>query len=109
MEVKSPPGEPEDGKPQDGDVDSIRERSLQLGGGSGIPLGATLGKYVSFLGEVRDEMRKVTWPTRKTVITETIVVIVITLFFTLLITGMDKVLATIFNWLLFGKALPWQG
>ena len=108
MEVKSPPGEPEDGKPQDDEVDSAREKSLQLGGG-GLPIGATLGKYVAFLGDVRDEMRKVTWPTRKTVITETIVVIAITIFFTLLITGMDKVLATIFNWLLFGKSLPWQG
>lgn len=98
------PVKPESEQPDDSDA--ARERSLQLGGG--VPGAGVFGKYLSFLGEVRDEMRKVTWPTRKMVITETIVVIVITVFFTMLITGMDKVLATIFNWLLFGKALPWQ-
>lgn len=88
------------------EADDARARSLQLGGG--VPGAGIFGKYVTFLGEVRDEMRKVTWPTRKMVVVETIVVIAMTIFFTLLITGMDKVFATIFNWLLFGNPLPWN-
>ena len=47
-----------------------------------------------FIREVRIEVSKVTWPTRKMVITETVVVICVVVFFTLLITGMDRVLAT---------------
>ncbi|MEB3197948.1 MAG: preprotein translocase subunit SecE [Candidatus Sericytochromatia bacterium] len=92
-----------------GDADAgeqARERSLQLGGG--VPSGAFLGRYAAFLGEVREEMRKVTWPTRKQVVTETIVVICVVIFFALLITGVDSVFATFFNWFLFGKPLPWQ-
>jgi len=88
-----------DGGSDDGD--DARARSLQLGG-SGPNLGF-LGKYATFLGEVREEMRKVTWPTRKMVITETIVVLVVLVFFTLLITGLDQVYAVVFNKLLFNK------
>lgn len=84
-----------------GEEDAARERSLQLGGG--VPGAGIFGKYLAFLGDVREEMRKVTWPTRKMVITETIVVIVITIFFTLLIMGLDRVFSTVFNWMLFGK------
>lgn len=88
------------------DAEAARERSLKLGGG--VPGVGIFGKYLTYLSEVRDELRLVTWPTRKMVVTETIVVIVITIFFTLLITGMDQVFAAIFNSLLFGKPLPWQ-
>lgn len=87
--------------------DDARQRSLQLGGG--IPAGKVLGGYLRFLGEVREEMGKVTWPTRKQVATETVVVICVVIFFTLLITGLDHVLAAFFNWFLFGNPLPWQG
>ena len=99
------PVQPENEAPDE--ADDARARSLQLGGG--VPGVGIFGKYLAFLGEVRDEMRKVTWPTRKMVVTETIVVIIFVIFFTMLITGMDKVFATIFNWLLFGKPMPWNG
>lgn len=79
-----------------------RDRSLQLGGG-GIPVGKWLGKYVTFLSEVREEMRKVTWPTRKMVVTETIVVLVVVVFFTIMIVQLDNVFSFIFNAILFGK------
>ena len=81
--------------------DEARERSLQLGGGQGF--GKIFGKYAVFLGDVREELRKVTWPTRKMVVTETIVVLVVLIFFTLLITGLDQVFAALFNQLLFNK------
>ena len=81
--------------------DDARARSLQLGG-AGPSLGF-LGKYTKVLGEVREELRKVTWPTRRMVVTETIVVLVVLAFFTLLITGLDQVFAVVFNKLLFNK------
>ena len=90
-----------DNTPQD-EEDDARARSLQLGGpklGGKNPL----SKYFVFLGEVREEMRKVTWPTRKMVVTETIVVLIVTVFFTLMITGLDQVFAVAFNAALFGK------
>lgn len=86
--------------------DEARQRSLQLGGG--VPGARIFGRYSTFLYEVRLELAKVTWPTRKQVVTETIVVLCVVAFFTLLITGVDNVLATFFNWLLFGKQMPWQ-
>lgn len=86
--------------------DEARERSLQLGGG--IPGGRFFGRYAAFIQEVRLELGKVTWPSRKQVVTETIVVLCVVAFFTLLITGVDNVFATFFNWLLFGKQFPWQ-
>lgn len=83
------------------DEDDARARSLQLGGG-GLKLGGA-GKYTKFLGDVREELRKVTWPTRKMVVTETIVVLVVLVFFTLLITGLDQVYSFGFNKFLFNQ------
>jgi preprotein translocase subunit SecE len=47
---------------------------------------------VEFLGEVRSELRKVAWPSRKEVISYTIVVLVTSLVLTLLVWGMDYVI-----------------
>lgn len=93
--------EGEEQQPQD-EEDAARAKSLQLGG-TGPGLGGFFGKYARFLGEVREELKKVSWPTRKVVVTETIVVLVITIFFTLMITGLDQMFALAFNKLLFGK------
>jgi preprotein translocase subunit SecE len=95
-------GRPEDGQPEN-EADQARARSVQLGGGGGIKLGGFAAERLQFLRDVRDELRKVTWPTRKMVVTETIVVIVFVVFFTMLITGLDQVLAFTFNKLMFGK------
>jgi preprotein translocase subunit SecE len=88
-------------EPIEEEEDDARSRSLQLGGG-GPNIGA-LSKYTTFLRDVREELRKVTWPTRKMVVTETIVVLVVLVFFTLLITGLDRVFAILFNQFLFNK------
>jgi preprotein translocase subunit SecE len=96
------PSAPADGGEVD-EQDVARQRSLQLGGG--VPAGKFLGGYLQFLGDVRDEMGKVTWPTRKQVVTETIVVICVVIVFTLMITSLDHALAAFFNWFLFGKQL----
>ncbi|MDB5098687.1 MAG: SecE/Sec61-gamma subunit of protein translocation complex [Cyanobacteria bacterium RYN_339] len=91
---------PDDENPED----NARSRSLSLGGGStpGVSLGKA-GKAFEFLASVREEMRKVTWPTRRMVITESVVVVVFVIFFTCLIVGLDRVFALLFNAILFGK------
>lgn len=102
VETMNHTSDPQGGdEPQD-EEDEARSRSLQLGGG-GIPGGAVFGKYTRFFSEVREEMRKVTWPTRKMVVTETIVVLAVLIFFTGLLTGLDWIFALGFNRFLFGK------
>ena len=44
-----------------------------------------------YLGEVRSEMRKVAWPTRKEVINSTIIVLIAVIVMTALIFGFDYV------------------
>lgn len=92
----------EENKPEIVEEDQAREKSLQLGGG-GLPGGKVFGKYTRFLRDVLDEMKKVTWPTRRMVVTETIVVLVVLVFFTALIVSLDHALSFLFNALLFGK------
>lgn len=82
--------------------DDARSRSLSLGGAPNISLGGA-SKLFGFFTSVRDEMRKVTWPTRRMVVTETVVVVAVVIFFTSLIVGLDRVFAMIFNAALFGK------
>jgi preprotein translocase subunit SecE len=45
-----------------------------------------------FLGDVRSELRKVAWPSRKEVFSYTIVVLVVSTVLTLLVWGMDEVI-----------------
>jgi len=51
-----------------------------------------------FLAEVRNEMRRVTWPTRKEVYATTIVVILTSAFFGLYLWGLDVALNAALNW-----------
>ncbi|MEK7503290.1 MAG: preprotein translocase subunit SecE [Patescibacteria group bacterium] len=46
-------------------------------------------KLKNYLSDVRAEMRKVQWPTRKEWINHTIMVIVITVFVALVLSGFD--------------------
>jgi len=52
-------------------------------------------KPVSFIGEVRDELKKVTWPTRNEVIRLTLVVILVSLLVGAYISGFDFMLTKI--------------
>jgi preprotein translocase subunit SecE len=58
----------------------------------------------TFLSEVRNELRRVTWPTRKEVYATTVVVILVSTFFGLYLFGVDMVLSRIVQWIftLFG-------
>ena len=60
----------------------------------------------AFLTEVRNEMRRVTWPSRKEVYAATIVVVLTATFFGLYLWGLDLVFQALVNWIFaqFGAA-----
>jgi preprotein translocase subunit SecE len=56
-------------------------------------------KVSKFLQEVRQEMAKVSWPSREELKGTTIVVIVITLILSTYILGVDKILQVLLNFI----------
>ena len=60
----------------------------------------------AFLTEVRNEMRRVTWPSRKEVYATTVVVIITSAFFGLYLFGLDILFNWAINWIFttFGAA-----
>jgi preprotein translocase subunit SecE len=60
----------------------------------------------NFLVEVRNEMRRVTWPSRREVYATTVVVILTSAFFGLYLWGLDLAFGWAINWLYrtFGAA-----
>ena len=59
-----------------------------------------------FLAEVRNELKRVTWPSRKEVYATTVVVILFSVFFGLYLFALDYGLNTIVQWIFarFGAA-----
>ncbi len=57
------------------------------------------GRGRTFLTEVRAELRKVTWPSRKEVYATTVVVIITSVFFGTYLWGLDLILAQAEAWL----------
>lgn len=79
------------------DADEVQDSSLSLKGGMTVPtLGWAKGTQ-TFLSEVRAEFKKISWPTRRMVITETIVVILVVTFLTLMIVAFDWVFSQLSN------------
>ena len=64
------------------------------------------GRSRRFLAEVRNELSRVTWPTRKEVYTTTLVVILTSIFFGIYLYGIDLALNALMGWLYtrFGAA-----
>ena len=56
-------------------------------------VGAWWGNMRSFLTEVRNEMRRVTWPSRREVYATTVVVILTSIFFGVYLWGLDLALS----------------
>ncbi len=52
-----------------------------------------------FLAEVRGEMKRVTWPSRKEVYATTVVVILTAVFFGLYLWGVDMALSAVVGWI----------
>ena len=59
-----------------------------------------------FLSEVRNELKRVTWPSQKEVYATTVVVIATSVFFGLYLFALDSILLAVFQWILrkFGAA-----
>jgi preprotein translocase subunit SecE len=74
------------------DVKQGLVRSEGTGGRTGI--GGWWGNSRDFLTEVRNEMRRVTWPSKKEVYATTLVVILTSAFFGLYLWGLDLAI----NW-----------
>ena len=53
----------------------------------------------TFLTEVRNELKRVTWPSRKEVYATTLVVILVAVFFSVYLAAVDMVLSHIVNWI----------
>ena len=56
----------------------------------------------TFLGEVRNEMKRVTWPGKREVYATTVVVILVSVFFGLYLWIIDMALSSAVHWL-FGR------
>jgi preprotein translocase subunit SecE len=80
------------------------------GGGSGtaaLPIasrGRRPGNPLTFLREVRSELRKVAWPTQRETINLTIVVIALSIAVGLFLGGFDYAFQELFKWLLEATA-----
>jgi preprotein translocase subunit SecE len=58
------------------------------------------GRSRRFLAEVRNEMSRVTWPSRREVYATTLVVILTSVFFGVYLYGIDLILDALYRWLL---------
>ena len=68
--------------------------------------GGQFERFRTFLTEVRNEMRRVTWPSRKEVYATTVVVILTSAFFGIYLWSFDLALNAFVNWIFrrFGAA-----
>jgi preprotein translocase subunit SecE len=57
---------------------------------------------VEFLQEVRDESRKVTWPSRRELVVSTIMVLIMVVVASLFFLGVDAILKYVVDGILFG-------
>ena len=81
---------------------SSREEPVKAPMWAGSEGGGPLGWWHNtrnFFAEVRNEMRRVTWPSRKEVYATTFVVLVTALFFGLYLYGIDLALTAALKWL----------
>ena len=68
--------------------------------------GSRVERVRLFLSEVRNELKRVTWPSQKEVYATTVVVIATSVFFGLYLFALDQILLNVFQWILrrFGAA-----
>jgi preprotein translocase subunit SecE len=69
-------------------------------------IGGMFERWRLFLSEVRNELKRVTWPTQKEVYATTVVVILTSMFFGIYLFALDQVLLTTVQWIFkkFGAA-----
>jgi len=86
-------------------IDNINRPAAESGGMLGKPAEWWQGAR-TFLVEVRNELKRVSWPSRKEVYATTIVVILVSVFFGVYLWGVDMVLSHAVQWIFkqFGAA-----
>jgi preprotein translocase subunit SecE len=69
--------------------------------------GGRIERWRLFLSEVRNELKRVTWPSQKEVYATTVVVILTSAFFGLYLFALDSFFLVVFQWILrkFGAAV----
>ena len=85
-------------------IEQVKPAPVRSGESTGIKAWWDNGR--TFLTEVRNEMRRVTWPSRKEVWATTVVVILTSAFFGLYLWGLDLALNAAVTWIFrtFGGA-----
>jgi preprotein translocase subunit SecE len=78
-------------------MSTVAAKSAPEGGNEGR--GSWLTSSRSFLTEVRNEMRRVTWPSKKEVYATTVVVVLTSAFFGVYLYGIDLALSAAVSWL----------
>jgi preprotein translocase subunit SecE len=85
---------------------AMAEHDDSFGGRAREGVAGWWGRSRRFLAEVRNEMARVTWPSRREVYATTLVVILTSVFFGLYLWGVDLVLNAAMRWIYgaFGAA-----
>jgi preprotein translocase subunit SecE len=85
---------------------AMAEQDDSFGGRAKDSVTGWWGRSRRFLSEVRNELGRVTWPSRKEVYATTLVVILTSVFFGVYLYGIDLVLNALMGWLYtrFGAA-----
>jgi preprotein translocase subunit SecE len=74
------------------------DRDESIGGRAKEGVTGYYGRSRRFLSEVRNEMSRVTWPSRKEVYATTFVVILTSIFFGIYLYGVDVLFSAIISW-----------
>ena len=85
-------------------IEQVKPAPVRSGESTGVK--AWWDNSRTFLTEVRNEMRRVTWPSRREVYATTMVVVVVSAFFGLYLWGFDLAINWGVNWIFrrFGVA-----
>jgi preprotein translocase subunit SecE len=85
---------------------AMAEHDDSFGGRARESMTGWWGRSRRFLAEVRNELSRVTWPSRREVYATTLVVILTSIFFGVYLYGVDLILNAIMGWLYtrFGAA-----
>jgi preprotein translocase subunit SecE len=77
---------------------AMAEHDDSIGGRARDGVAGWYGRARRFLAEVRNEMARVTWPTRREVYATTLVVILTSVFFGLYLASVDFILNNLIGW-----------
>ena len=78
---------------------AMAEHDESFGGRAKESVTGWWGRSRRFLAEVRNEMGRVTWPSRKEVYATTLVVILTSIFFGVYLYGVDVLFSALINWI----------